>query len=177
MASAKERAETRKTNLNRILQNRFKGRIADMARALDRDDAYLWQLLNGDRNAGERIARHIEAKLALAEGSLDSPPGLVLEQAGSPYQTLGPREEMLLQLFAGLFSLQRRRLIINLQAAFEANQITRKELGQKPLRGVSDGQIEAAFGALPPPAPAAKKKKAAKREPGTAMDDFLGEPE
>lgn len=65
-------AATRRDNLKRLLEDRFDGRIADLARAVDRDDAYIWQLLKGTRNIGERVARHIERALQLAPGSLDS---------------------------------------------------------------------------------------------------------
>lgn len=63
----------RQSNLKRLLETRFSGSIADMARAIDRDDAYLWQLLNGTRNVGERVARHIERALKLEAGELDHP--------------------------------------------------------------------------------------------------------
>jgi hypothetical protein len=58
--------------LKRLLEQRFRGRIAELGRAIEKDDAYVWQLLNGKRNIGERSARHIELKLELAPGSLDS---------------------------------------------------------------------------------------------------------
>lgn len=65
-------AITRRDNLQRLLEKRFDGKIADLGRAIERDDAYVWQLLNGKRNIGERVARDIELKLDLAPGSLDS---------------------------------------------------------------------------------------------------------
>jgi len=65
-------AVTRRENLKRLLEQRFNGRIADLGRAIEKDDAYVWQLLNDKRNIGERSARHIELKLELAPGSLDS---------------------------------------------------------------------------------------------------------
>src|SRR3990167_9809126 len=67
-------APTRRANLKKLLDDRFAGKIADMARAIDRDDAYLWQLLSDSKNArnvGERVARHIETKLGLIRGALD----------------------------------------------------------------------------------------------------------
>ena len=66
-------ASTRHANLSRILEERFEGRISALARAVDRDDAYLWQLLRGNRNVGERVARHLESKLGLGKGALDQP--------------------------------------------------------------------------------------------------------
>lgn len=65
-------AITRRDNLKLLLNQRFSGRIADLGRAIERDDAYVWQLLNGKRNIGERVARAIELKLDLAPGALDS---------------------------------------------------------------------------------------------------------
>ena len=133
------------------------------------------------RNKGSAYAAQLAAALKcsaywLATGRGTKEPEAGAEQHAADYGVLSAREEMLVHLFRGLFSLQQRRLIVNLQAAFDANQITRRELGQKPLNGVSDAQIEAAFGAAPFPAKL-KKRATAKREPGTAMDDFLGEPE
>ena len=87
------------------------------------------------------------------------------------------REEILLHLYRGLFSLQQERLIASLRALFQANQITRKELGQKPLRGIGDELVRAAFG----DAPFHRIKKlerrsgVPRRDPGTAMDDFFEE--
>jgi transcriptional regulator with XRE-family HTH domain len=87
------------------------------------------------------------------------------------------REEILLYLYRGLFGLQQERLIVGLRAMFHANQFTRKELGQKPLRGVSDEQVRKAFG----DAPFHRMKRIAKKDPpasrdlGTAMDDFFEE--
>lgn len=85
------------------------------------------------------------------------------------------REQILLHLFSGLFKLQQRELIDEMHALYRANEITRKELGQQPLRGVSNAQIEAAFGATPIPI---RKKKPTKkhngdRDPGAAMGDYL----
>lgn len=80
------------------------------------------------------------------------------------------KEEILLHLYRGLFTLQQQRLVTGLRALFDANQITRKELGQKPLRGVSDDQVVKAFGKIP------VRKRVAKsddRQLGDAMGDFL----
>lgn len=166
--------DIRLANLKQLLERRFRGRIADMGRALERSDAYLWQLLNGKRNLGERIARYIERKLGLPPSALDAQANAA-EQPRAAYGLSG-KEEIVLHLFSGLFSHQQRELIDEMHALFQANQITRKELGQKPLRGVSDTQIEGAFGSVPKGKPEPKKRpRAPGREPGTAMDDFLGD--
>jgi len=87
-------AITRRDNLNRILEQRYGGRIAELSRAIDRDDAYVWQLLNSKRNIGERVARHVENKLGLAPGSLDS-------VTMSGHQRLAPDEVELLERYRG----------------------------------------------------------------------------
>lgn len=53
-----------------ILDERFSGRQADMARALGMAEAYLWQLINGKRPVGERAASRIELALGIPEGGL-----------------------------------------------------------------------------------------------------------
>lgn len=83
------------------------------------------------------------------------------------------REEILLLLYCGLFSLQQERLIVGLRAMFEANQFTRKELGQKTLVGVSDDQVRKAYGDAPFHRMKRIERKSARRDPGTAMDDFF----
>ncbi len=83
------------------------------------------------------------------------------------------KEEILIELYRGLFQLQQERLIVSLRALFHANQITRKELGQKPLRGVSDDQVRKAFGDAPfLRMKKIKRRTEPRRDPGTAMDDF-----
>lgn len=69
-------AAIRRANLQNALDERYGGVIADLARAIERDDAYVWQLLRGTRNIGERVARHIETALHLARGTLDHPRSL-----------------------------------------------------------------------------------------------------
>lgn len=92
------------------------------------------------------------------------------KKAQSEDRAKDAKEEILLYLYRGLFTLQQARLIQNLRALFDANQITRKELGQTPLRGVSDQDVVRAFGKTPPPKGSRKKTK---RELGDAMGDFL----
>lgn len=135
--------------------------------------------IESDRNKGSGHVAQLAAALKcsahwLATGKGNKEVGAALEPG--PEQ-LSAREQIVLHLFSGLFSHQQRGLIDEMHALFQANQITRRELGQKPLRGVSDAQIEGSFGQAPksggkPP----KRKSLPRREPGTAMDDFL-EPE
>lgn len=96
----------------------------------------------------------------------------VVDSEGKRRQ-LTAKEDMLLDFFAGLFSLQQRETIDHLRALFDANQVTRKELGQRPLRGVSNEAVRAAFGDIP--TPAAKKHPSRpphhKRKAGDYTDD------
>lgn len=107
---------------------------------------------------GVSVAEMMSATTA-AEGPAASNPAAVAKDG---------KEEILLHLYRGLFSLQQAKLIQSLRALFDANQITRKELGQKPLRGVSDADVERAFGKIPPLR--RPPKKARRSDP---MDDFL----
>lgn len=105
----------------------------------------------------------------------------VAEPGGADYndpdRARNAREGILLHLYRGLFSLQQERLIVGLRALFDANQITRKELGNKALTGVSDDDVRRAFG----DAPFQRMKKIERKTPpprrdqGTAMDDFFEE--
>lgn len=93
-----------------------------------------------------------------------------------PDHARNAREGILLHLYRGLFSLQQERLIASLRALFDANQITRKELGQKPLVGVGDDQVRRAFGDAPFHRMQRRKLSSPpRRDPGTALDDFLEE--
>lgn len=64
-------------NLRSILQNRFNGVIAELARAIGKDANYTRFILNpekaGGRWIGEKIARDIEGKLRLSANWLDIP--------------------------------------------------------------------------------------------------------
>lgn len=67
-------AQIRRANLASIVETRFNGVLAECARAIGRDDAQLWTIMNGGRNIGERLARDIEKKLGLARRELDREP-------------------------------------------------------------------------------------------------------
>lgn len=91
------------------------------------------------------------------------------------------KEELALYLFHNLIEQQQREVIKHLRAFFEANQAIRKQMGGKPLRGVSDADVERAFGEAPHvrrPRKAMKKKADSgkrHRQPGDAMGDYLDE--
>lgn len=84
------------------------------------------------------------------------------------------REEILIELYRGLFPLQQAKLLGGLRAMFAANNVTRKHLGNKPLVGVSDERVVKAFGAAPTQIIKQTQRKA-ERNLGDAMGDFLGE--
>lgn len=135
------------------------------------------QAVNGWRKTGRIHKRHLKTAARLTgrplEYFLDAEPSGA-RQSGATYAVgLAAKEEIVVELFRGLFSGQQREIMKEMRALFDANQATRKELGQKPLRGVSDAQIETAFGAAPRATGRPKAKKYRPREPGTAMDDFL----
>lgn len=83
-----EPAEIRRENLRKALKDRFDGVPADLARSIERDDAYVWQLLNGVRNIGEKVARHIERTLKMLPGDLDHVAGMLSEPAPEPYRKI-----------------------------------------------------------------------------------------
>ena len=66
-------AEIRRARL-RELASRYASQAA-FARASWQSDAYISQILTGNRNMGEKVARKIERVLQLADGFLDTPPG------------------------------------------------------------------------------------------------------
>ena len=78
------KAQIRRENLAHIVEMRFGKVIAECARAIGRDDAQLWALLNGVRNIGERLARDIEQKLGLPENELDRPHATGAQRTGEP---------------------------------------------------------------------------------------------
>lgn len=129
------------------------------------------------RGALAIVFKRSEAWLEFGDGpqKVRSPIGAYeIPRTGDP----SAQEQILLHLFAGLFKLQKRAVINEMYALYLANEVTRKELGQKPLHGISDAQIEAAFGNVP--APHAKKKPKKKhnggRDPGAAMSDYTEDP-
>jgi transcriptional regulator with XRE-family HTH domain len=103
------------------------------------------------------------------------------QPAPDPRDALSAREQIVLYLFNGLVPDQQREHIEAMKATFETNQALARQMGGKPLRFVSNAAIEANFGSVTQLQETRKKyaakKPRAKREPGTAMDDFLDGPE
>lgn len=97
----------------------------------------------------------------------------LLTGSAKPQRDSGPdleaKEEIVIELFRGLFSHQQRELVTDLRALFDANQIVRKDMGVKVLHGVSNEAVRTAFGDIP--APVKKQRKPAKAAP----DDHMGD--
>lgn len=78
--------DIRRQNLQKILTVRFQGYRAGLAAALDRQASYISRCLTtiekNRKRIGEDFARHIESKLELPPGSLDSPDGVKLDDKG-----------------------------------------------------------------------------------------------
>lgn len=135
-----------------------------------------WEREGGTAPSRKRLPR-VAAALGVTAPELlygDGSTPHRIEQVKPRDPDLTSKEEILLEIFRGLFSLQQEQLIVGLRALFDANQITRKELGQKPLRGVSDAAIRNAYGDAP--FHLLKRLKKAKRLPrdlGDAMGDFF----
>jgi hypothetical protein len=62
----------RRINFKRLIAQRFAGNLTRMAKALDRTDTYVWQLVHDYRSISENTARHIETQLKLSPGALDA---------------------------------------------------------------------------------------------------------
>jgi hypothetical protein len=83
------------------------------------------------------------------------------------------KEEMILLLFRDLSAHQQREALTEMRALYDANHVTRQQLGGKALRAVSNEAVRAAFKDTPDPRKfrAAKKKK----NPGRNGDDIMGD--
>jgi hypothetical protein len=66
--------DVRRGNLRRLIDEKFWGRAAAAARAIERPPQQVNDMLSGRKFFGEKIARHIEETLSLPVGYLDAPP-------------------------------------------------------------------------------------------------------
>lgn len=57
--------------LRRLVNERFGGNQAELARAVGRSPSLVWQYLSGHREIGEKFARHVERCLGLPRFWLD----------------------------------------------------------------------------------------------------------
>jgi hypothetical protein len=136
MLTPQQLAELRRFNLEILLGSRFQGSKADLARAINKSEAYVWQLLNERKTAkgmrvvfGEKVAREIEAALQLAHGELDSPG----PQRG--VDKLSGDEDELLRNYRGAQPAWRAtiKLLSGLPLDAQAALLEKIRTGQSPL--------------------------------------------
>ena len=153
----------------------------DLARAAGIRQSTVSNIESG-RNKGSKYIAELAAALKcsahwLATGKGDKAPGTA---APDPREALSAREQIVLYLFNGLVPDQQREHIEHMKATFETNQALARQMGGKPLRFVSNAAIEANFGSVDQLRLQRGKyqvKRSKRREPGTALDDFLEDPE
>lgn len=134
--------------------------------------------IESDRNKGSGYVAQLAAALKCSAHWLATGKGKK-EPTSAPgaADSLTRGDQIVLDLFnGGLRVEQQLKVLAYMKSAAETNEAIGKQLRGKVIRTVSDGQIEAAFGALPVLKPRGKVVPKPRREPGTAMDDFL-EPE
>ena len=66
---------SRKERMRQLIDERYEGNSAAFARDISRSPNVVWQYLNGYRQIGEKFARHVESKLRLENGWMDTPKG------------------------------------------------------------------------------------------------------
>lgn len=125
-----------------------------------------------------------EAKTNVGLGVLEKlgrffqvPPHRLLapDLGGGPSESdLPAKEQMILALYRGLTPEQQRELVLETMASVEANRRI-KEFVKGELHTFSNEEVRAAFGDIPPLRRRRQEKAKPKRDPGTAMDDFLEE--
>ena len=99
--------ETRRSNLIRLMNEKFEGKQKHLATAVNRQPDYIWRVLKKQKGFGETLARDIETILLLPKGWLDDPansceggkmpiPGeeifvipMIDEATGGPSETIG----------------------------------------------------------------------------------------
>lgn len=125
------------------------------------------------------IAKYFGVSLPQLRGEVPldafSAAGMVTENSGQIRQ-LSAKEEIVLELFQGLFSHQQREVILELHARFEYAQFLRRDMGVKELNPIGDKRMENILGeAFPPkdaPPPMKLPAKAPGRPPGAPLDDY-----
>lgn len=103
----------------------------------------------------------------------EQPKALEQEPAAQGTPPLGPKEELLVELFRGLVDHQQRELVSEVRALYNANQEIRKQLNGARLQLVSNEAVEKAFGQVP--APQQKRIKPQRRR--TERRGHMGDPD
>lgn len=119
-----------------------------------------------EREDGTAPSRRRQEKVAKALGVT------VTELMQGTSAQLSAREELLLEMFNSFTPEQQREQLNYIRALYEANRVTQPFL-KKKLRTIGNEEVAGAFGKVPPPAKKQTKKTIPRRDPGTAMDDFL----
>lgn len=71
MAKKTKLFENRRRRLRQLIDERYEGNQADFARLVQRAAPQIWSYLNGERNLGEKLARHFEECARLPLGWFD----------------------------------------------------------------------------------------------------------
>lgn len=90
-------------------------------------------------------------------------------RSAAQQRPLSTREEIAIELFAGLTNLQQKEQIKALRALYDANRLIREQFMDRPLRNVSNEEVEKAFG--PVPGPASRKRPQPRRRSGFREED------
>lgn len=171
-ADGMDNKEIRRVNM--LMLAKEAGGLQSLADKTGTDAKYLSQVKNSwnGRGIGDDVARRIERALKKPKGWLDV---LQDKKAAPVAQQLSAREEIVLELFRGLTPEQQLEQVQFIRAAYDANRRVQSFV-TKPLRTYSNEEVERAFGKVPAPTRKTKKPvKPPRRDPGTAMDDFLEE--
>lgn len=125
-----------------------------------------------EREDGTAPTRKRQAAVATALGvtvhelMTGQPPSLL---------TLSPKEDLLLEMFRALTPEQQREQLTYLRALYQANLVT-GGLTKRPLRTISNEEVERAIGRVPAPKPAKRPAREA-RPPKIRRGPTLEDPE
>lgn len=119
-----------------------------------------------ERKDGTAPTRKRQAKVAAALGVTVHE--LMTGSEPAQFAILSPKEELLLEMFRIFTPEQQREQLNYVRALYDANRITQPFTG-KPLRTISNEEVEAVVGKVPSPALARRKSKS--RRSGFSDDD------
>lgn len=135
-----------------------------------RETVRKWEAGMGLPNPSTRLALSLVFQRPESEILYGTPGQSALQTVAAKSSTgdlrqLTAREDILLDLFAGLLEEQREHLMTELRAQVDANRTSRRFMGKTPLFGARSERVAAAYGPVPAPSKkkAKKKKKATKK--------------
>lgn len=165
-----ENKEIRRKNLE-LLIKRFKTAKA-VADAVDTAANHISMIQRGERGLGDKLARKFEDKLGLTHGWMDATH--TTEPKGkNSVETESPEIVRLIRAFSWLTDDQQVKTLQVLEAKAQTNMAISKQLGAR-WEFKSDDHVGNHISPAPKSTPRKQSKKSPpKREPGTAMDDFL----